>query len=54
MIGLANLGDDPVQTPRARPLLAARCAVDDPGYATSLPDFMAVERVAAAREVVVI
>ena len=25
-------GDDPVQTPKARALLAARCTVDDPGY----------------------
>ncbi len=26
------VGDDPVQTPKARALLAARCTVDDPGY----------------------
>jgi predicted nucleic-acid-binding protein len=26
------VGDDPVQTPRARALLAARCTVDDPCY----------------------
>jgi predicted nucleic-acid-binding protein len=26
------VGDDPVQTPKARALLARRCKVDDPGY----------------------